>query len=159
MAKFCYNCGNELEENQAFCSNCGSPILDNHQTNNTTIINNNYNNNIIVPEREIAICIILSIVTCGIYGLYWFLKLTDEAKAVSNGTNASSGLALVYTILTCGLYSFYWHYKMGQNMYNAGKMHNKSIPDNSVLYLILSIFGLGIVNYCLIQNDLNKFSK
>lgn len=46
----------------------------------------------------------------------------------------------------------------GKRMYEAGKKHGIAIADNSVLYLILSIFGLGIVNYCLIQNDLNKFA-
>lgn len=30
--------------------------------------------------------------------------------------------------------------------------------DNSVLYLILAVLGLGIVNYCLIQSDLNDFA-
>lgn len=43
-------------------------------------------------------------------------------------------------------------------MYAAGLKYNKNIQDNSIVYLVLSIFGLGIVNYCLIQNDLNKFT-
>ena len=47
---------------------------------------------------------------------------------------------------------------MGKKLYDAGVKNNVAISDNSVLYLILSLFGLGIVNYCLIQNDLNKFS-
>ena len=44
-------------------------------------------------------------------------------------------------------------------MYQAGQMHGKDISDNSVIYLVLSLFGFGLVNYCLIQSDLNKFSK
>ena len=48
---------------------------------------------------------------------------------------------------------------MGQKLYVAGKMYGLDIADNSVLYLILSIFGLGIVSECLIQNDLNRFSN
>lgn len=164
MSKFCPNCGKELQENQMFCANCGAQMQGGNGAptpNNTTVINNNYNttNNVLLPERNIAVAIILTIVTCGIYGLYWFVKMTDEAKSVSNGTNASGVLAIVYSLLTCGIYSIYWNYKMGQNMHTAGKLHNKDISDNAVLYLILSIFGLGIVNYCLIQNDLNKFSK
>lgn len=31
--------------------------------------------------------------------------------------------------------------------------------DNSILYLILCILGLGIVNYCLIQNELNEMAS
>ena len=43
-------------------------------------------------------------------------------------------------------------------MQKAGQRYGKPIENNSVLYLVLSLFGLGIVNYCLIQSDLNKLS-
>lgn len=67
-------------------------------------------------------------------------------------------MALVLTILTCGIYGFYWYYKVGKNIYKAGQMYGKDIADNSIIYLVLGLFGLGIVNYCLMQTDLNKFS-
>ena len=35
-----------------------------------------------IRRRSIGLCILLSIVTCGIYGLYWFICLTDESNAV-----------------------------------------------------------------------------
>lgn len=44
-----------------------------------------------IQRREIAICIILSIVTCGIYGIYWFICITDEANIVSGRTGDTSG--------------------------------------------------------------------
>ena len=34
-------------------------------------------------QRNIAVAIILTIVTCGIYGIYWFVKLTDEMNYAS----------------------------------------------------------------------------
>ena len=64
----------------------------------------------------------------------------------------------VVTLLTCGIYGFYWYYKVGKNIHKAGQMYGKDIADNSVIYLVLGLFGLGIVNYCLMQTDLNKFS-
>lgn len=158
MSKFCSNCGKEVEENFNVCPNCGASI---NNTNNQTVVNNVYNNQTIpvVTKREIVISIILSIVTCGIYGLYWFICLTNDANKVSGENTPSGGMAIVLTLITCGIYSIYWNYKMGQKLYNAGKMHNKEINDNSVVYLLLSIFGLSIVSYCLIQNDLNKFAE
>ena len=36
-----------------------------------------------IQQRNIALCIILSIVTCGIYGIIWFIKLTDETNMVT----------------------------------------------------------------------------
>ena len=149
MAKFC-----EVQENQDVCLKCGVNL------NNSNNNNNNYNNTSPVVERNIAVSIILSLVTCGIYGLYWFIMITDESNRVSNDKEAASGgMALLFTLITCGIYGFYWSYKMGKKMYEAGKIHNKDFSDNSVLYLILSILGLGIVNYCLIQSDLNKLAK
>lgn len=47
---------------------------------------------------------------------------------------------------------------MGKKLAEAGQRYGVAISDNSILYLVLGIFGLGIVSYALIQNDLNKFA-
>lgn len=164
MSKFCANCGNQLEDNAIACSKCGSPIEVVDQTNNVvggTVINNTAPQMglPIIPKREIVVAILLTVLTCGIYGIYWFVKLTDESNAASGSDAASGALAIVYTLITCGIYTIYWNYKMGQKMHEAGKRYGVEIVDNSVLYLILSLFGLGIVNYCLIQSDLNRLAK
>ena len=39
---------------------------------------------------------------------------------------------------------------------NEVQRNNKNITDNSIIYLLLSLFGLSLVNCCLIQNDLNN---
>lgn len=111
-----------------------------------------------MKERNIAICIILSIVTCGIYGIVWFIEMTDDAVRLNEGAeyNTSGGTAFLLTLITCGIYGFYWAYQMGKALTKAGNNKNVKIEDNAVLYLVLQIFGLGIVNYCLMQNDLNK---
>lgn len=164
MSKFCANCGNALEDNAAFCNKCGNPVEGvnpNDNMVNATVVNSSSNIGVgaSIQKREIVTAILLTIVTCGIYGIYWFVKLTDESNEVSGSDAASGALAIVYTLITCGIYTIYWNYKMGQKMHEAGKRYGIEIADNSVLYLILSIFGLGIVNYCLIQSDLNRLAK
>lgn len=164
MSKYCQNCGKENEDQALYCAGCGASF-DNPNTNQNSnqqvnVNINNYNGSTpIVANRNIALAIVFSIITCGIYGLYWFVVMTDESNKVSGDNGTSGGLALLFTILTCGIYGIYWYYKMGQKMYQAGKMHNKEISDNSILYLILGLFGFGIISYALIQNDLNKFSN
>ena len=158
MGRFCSNCGQEVPEGSKFFPNCG-----NTQNNggNTTIINN-YNqrdDNPKIPTRNIVSCIILSIITCGIYSIYWFIVMTDESNYLVDEKSASGGMAFLYTILTCGIYAIYWNYKMGKKMTEAGNKYNMATSDNAVLYVILSLFGFGIINYCLIQSDLNRFSK
>lgn len=112
-----------------------------------------------VQKREIVTCILLSLLTCGIYGIIWFIHLTDDVSKVNGDTNATSGgLAFLLTLLTCGIYSHFWAYQMGQKLYSAKTKAGMSATDNSVLYLVLNLFGLGIVNYCLIQNELNEMA-
>lgn len=110
-------------------------------------------------ERNIAMCIILSLVTCGIYGIYWFVCLTDDANTVaisSDDVTASGGMAFLLVIVTCGIYYYYWAYKMGEKLDNAKAQRGMNSSSGSILYLILCIFGLGIVAYALMQNDLNQ---
>lgn len=159
MARFCPNCGNELSENSNFCAKCGSSVNGNENNGSTVVINNYNNNEVKLPERNIVVCILLSLITCGIYGIYWFIVMTDESNMVSDEQTASGGTAFLFTIITCGIYFYYWNYKMGQKLHQAGQKYNKPIGDNSIVYLLLSIFGLGIINYCIIQSDLNRFSK
>lgn len=159
MARFCPNCGNELSENSNFCAKCGSSVNSNENNGSTVIINNYNSNEVNLPERNIVVCILLSLITCGIYSIYWFIVMTDESNMVSDEQTASGGMAFLFTIITCGIYFYYWNYKMGQKLHQAGQKYNKPIGDNSIVYLLLSIFGLGIINYCIIQSDLNRFSK
>lgn len=158
--KFCSKCGNQLFEGLNFCPNCGAQISQDQPQQQNQYQQQVYNTNMpLIKNRNIAMQVILSILTCGIYGLYWFITMTDESNILSDEKTASGGMAVLLTLVTCGIYSFYWNYKMGQKLNLAGRKYNKSISDNSVLYLVLSLLGLTIVNYCLIQSDLNKFSN
>ena len=159
--KYCSKCGNELTEGVKFCAKCGAEV-NTGNTVNQGVNQNNYQNvnqtgDYLIKRRDIVVAIILSFVTCGIYGIYWFIVMTDDANKVSGENNPSGIMAFVFSLLTCGIYTFYWNYKMGKTVYEAGRKYGKNISDNSVLYLVLSLFGLSIVNYCLIQNDLNSF--
>lgn len=112
-----------------------------------------------ISRKNIVTCILLSFITCGIYGIIWFISLTDDVRIASGDERLSGGKAFLFTIITCGIYSFYWAYLMGKAMMQAQAKSGLPVNDNSVLYLILQIFGLGIVNYCLIQNDLNTIAN
>lgn len=106
----------------------------------------------IVP-RSIPLAIILSIVTCGIYGIYWMIKLNDELNQLAGEPEATTGvLVWLLSMVTCGIYSFYWVYKMGER---TDKI--KGINGNTgLIYMVISFLGFGIINYCLIQDTINK---
>jgi len=112
-----------------------------------------------VEKRGVAVAIILSIVTCGIYGIYWFIKLTDEVNII-NGTpnDTSGGMAFVYSLITCGIYAYFWMYKMGEKLDNICAYRGLPTQSRGILYLVLTFFGLGIVSYALMQDSVNKLA-
>lgn len=107
-----------------------------------------------ITPRNIVLSIILSFVTCGIYQIYWMIKINDEVYVLASEPAATSGiLVFLFTLITCGIYGFYWSYKMGER---CDRIKGSVGGSSAILYLILAIIGLGIVNYCLIQDTINK---
>lgn len=160
MSSFCSKCGNEIKEGESFCSKCGSSVNanTNEEVKVESTVVNNASTNVSIEKREIFLAIILSIVTCGIYGIIWFIGMTDDVNKLTGDYKTSGGMAFLFTLLTCGIYGIYWNYKMGQRLSEAGKTHGRNVEDNSILYLVLTIVGLQIVNWALIQNEINGFA-
>ena len=140
---------------------------NNYQSNgyqNNGYQNNGYQNpqgggyRVPIKSRDIAVCIILSIVTCGIYGIYWLVCLVDDLNVASGRVgDTSGGMVVLLTIVTCGIYGMYWAYKAGEKIAYVKQRSTGVMGGNdSVLYLILSIVGFSIVVYALLQSELNK---
>ena len=110
-----------------------------------------------MKQRSIPLCVIYSIITCGIYSIYWFICLTEERRVVSDRYQPSGGLAFLFSLITCGIYGIYWGYKMGEAMDDARAQHGEPTGSLPIIFLILNLFGLSIVTLALIQNELNKY--
>ncbi len=106
--------------------------------------------------RSPALVIILSIVTCGIYAWYWIYKMSEELQRATGKSTISPGVELLLCIVTCGIYLIYWFYKYGKMITEAQEQAGLNAEDNAVLYLLLAIFGLGVVNMALMQSAVNK---
>jgi hypothetical protein len=111
-----------------------------------------------ISERNIATAIILTLVTCGIYGIFWFISLTNDVGRISGDNDFTGGKHFLLTLVTCGIWSFIWAYQIGKQVAEAQRQRGLMATDNSVLYLVLTFFGLGIVTYALVQSDVNKFA-
>ncbi len=184
---FCPKCGAQVAEGSQFCPSCGAQLVanQNSQPNPAQPQNNPYAQQGYAPgygapqynqgsvygqqnygapgmisfgQRNIAVAIILTIVTCGLYGIYWMVKLVDELNEASSEPNATSGVMVVLlSIVTCGIYSLIWLYKAGEKINRAKGMRNLPIDSNAgIIYLVLGVFGLSIVSYALLQIELNK---
>ena len=111
-----------------------------------------------IVRRSVPVCIILSIVTCGIYQLYWFVCATNEVDAVTEEPGPGGGMSLLFTIITCGIYGIYWGWKMGDKL-DASRARHGVVPGSfAIMFLLLNLFGLQIVTLAIIQSELNRYS-
>ncbi len=105
-------------------------------------------------------CILLSIITCGIYGIIWFISLVDDLNTASGHTGETSGgVVFLLSLITCGIYTWVWLYKAGEKVDIIRSYNGESRSNPSILYIVLALFGLGFVDYCLIQSELNKVAS
>ncbi len=108
-------------------------------------------------KRNIALCIIFTLITCGIYGIYWYVCLADEINTVSGVQDTSGILVLLLTVVTCGIYGLFWAYKCGEKIDTAKRNRGMASSNGGILYLLVYIFG-GIIAYALIQNEINNLA-
>ena len=111
-----------------------------------------------LKNRSIASVIILTIVTCGIYGLYWVYDTMHGLELTSgkeSGVNAMACLLLCIFVAPVG----YILFGLGANEQLNMIKEQRGIPteDNQVMYMILGFF-LPIVLIPLVQDEINKLT-
>lgn len=101
--------------------------------------------------------IVLSIVTFGIYVYIWIYKTTRYFDYELNRQGSFSPGVEVVLCLFVPFYFIYWVYKQSKAADEAQKRRgNFGNSDLAVINLLLAIFGLEIIAYALIQDQINK---
>ena len=147
---FCKHCGKEVPDNSVFCTECGKPLGDTAPRPTAPTVDAR---ELGITSRSIVMAILLTIVTCGIYGLYWFVVLTNEMNKLSGrDQDMSGGMSLLLSLVTGGIYTIFWAYKMGEK---RDIVTGESASSN-IVYLFVTLFGFGIIVYALLQDAINK---
>lgn len=102
-----------------------------------------------MKKRSIIGMIVLTIVTIGIYGLYWYISFQVELKA-KTGEGFGGWGHFFLTIFTFGIYPIYWQYAAGERLAKLGA------TNYAVMYLIFCFVGLSWLNPFLMQHQANK---
>ncbi len=102
-----------------------------------------------MKERSILGMIVLSVITVGIYDVYWYIKFQMELKEKTGEGFGGFGHFLML-LFTFGIYGIYWQYAAGQRLAKQGA------TDQSILYLILLFVGGAFINPFLMQLQANE---
>ena len=157
---FCKNCGSELPSDAVFCPKCGARNENAFSQAGTGGWDAPKGPmRAAIRQRGVATCVILSIVTFGIYGLVWYFNIVSDLDTASPAADDKTpGTVLLLSIVTCGIYGLIWLYRAGEKVDGIKAANGEAPSSSAVLYLILSLVGFSIVAYCLIQSELNKIA-
>lgn len=106
---------------------------------------------------DIATGIILSLVTCGFYNIYWNYRQFLAMNQLLGREEFKFLNWLLLSFVTCGLYHIYNEYRMGAELYNWLKSNGHECNQNlPVIGLVLSCLGLTIIADAVYQHEFNK---
>ena len=108
-----------------------------------------------VEKVNVGKAVLLTICTFGLWGIFWFIALTDELNLVTHEEEGVHGVkAWVFSVLTLGIYGIYWAYRIGKKV----ELLKGSKNSTGIKYAILQFFLLGIVVFALAQDALNEYA-
>ncbi len=104
-------------------------------------------------DRDILMYVLLTIVTCGIYGYWYVYQMAKDANTICYADGDSTPELLIYillSILTCGIYSYYWMYKLANRLQTNGPRYGIAIQEGGsdvLLWFVLGYFTCSLTSY------------
>lgn len=117
-----------------------------------------------VANRHPAVVVLLSLVTCGLYGVYWLYRTTAELRNATGDDRLRPGVDLLIGLLTLGLWYIFVQYRNARVIHRARSAFEPGVSDHSVLVLVLNVLALfvgvtGLVAIYVLQGDLNELAR
>ena len=118
-------------------------------------------------DRSLLIYMLLSVVTCGIYGLIFMWSFTNDLNDVSSAKDSDGWrspnfiIVILLMIVTCGIYSWYWLYKVGNTIQRSGDDYGVRVDESgTTLILWCLLLGVGgLISYHLMFKNMNKICR
>ncbi|MBI4376844.1 MAG: DUF4234 domain-containing protein [Elusimicrobia bacterium] len=109
-------------------------------------------------EMGIALSLILSVITCGLYNVYWNYQQFRAMNHLLSREEYKFWPWAFLALITCGLYHIYTEYRMGADLHLYMKQRGleEVNPNMAVIGLLLSCLGLWIVADAIYQHELNR---
>lgn len=101
-----------------------------------------------IKQRSLAVLILLSLVTCGIYAIVFFYQYTEDVNKICHGDGKSSMsyiLVCLLSVITCGIYWFYWLYQQANRLYCAAPRYRMNFQEDGGTVLLWYLLGSFII--------------
>ena len=109
-----------------------------------------------IYKRKIISCIFLSIITLGIYKIYWMYLLVKNTRAMQGDTSKCTKEMLC--LLFVPFYSLFWWVTRGHIVSQTFAEHGCSPAGDKNTYLLLNLVGLGFLARAIMQYNFNSLS-
>jgi hypothetical protein len=108
---------------------------------------------------DVAVGIILSVITCGLYNIYWNYRQMEAMNALLGRQEFNFAKWAILTLITCGIYHIYYEYRMGSELQTWLTQNGRPVnPNLAIVGLVLSMMGLTVVADAVYQHELNKLT-
>ena len=115
---------------------------------------NQPNGNIPVFKVDPIVVLLLSFITCGLYLIYWNIKIAEVVNAVSNREVISTPIAVFSGC--CLPVNLYFYYVLGkEGLPNVYRLTKELEKDQSTLLIILGLF-FPFAAAMIVQGDINR---
>jgi len=104
--------------------------------------------------RNIALDLILTILTLGLFNLWVQHRQMVAVNSMLGQQKYSFWLWFLLTIVTCGIYHIYHEYRKSDDL---ARLLGRQGSNDGLVSLLLTIFGLAIVNDAIQQTRINEF--
>jgi hypothetical protein len=112
------------------------------------------NSNIPIFKVDPIVVLLLGFITCGLYLIYWNIKVAEVMNAVAKRDEISTAVAVFAGL--CTPVNIYFYYIIGKNCLPKVHQETGNAPkDQSILLMVLG-FIFPMVAAMIVQGEINK---
>ena len=106
-----------------------------------------------VKKRNVAVSVILSVLTLGIYANFWAYRLIQNTYILKK--KRYGAVFELLGLLFVPLYAYYWWYSRGRYVKKCFAEYGQKACFGGAGYLMLALFGMPLVSMAIMQHDFN----
>lgn len=97
-----------------------------------------------IKQRSFTSFLLLTIITCGIYAIFFYYQLGEDMNQVCAGDGEETPsylVAFLLGLITLGIYPIFWYYKVADRQQRNAPRYGFAISEGGSTYLLWLIVG------------------